>query len=1167
MSFLKALDDRRKNSGLSIFAFSQTLNADDVYKNGNYEKPHEFLHYDICDYPLAFFSIWFRYFFDCSDGGNFAECCKKLIKDDVDYSTIKDLWKKNLNTDLNNDTFKAQCWLVSRKTRTAQGKEKGMTSELWRGLRMCLQKSREERFVREVYEDDNTVELSSYKRVPAFLKNLVADYNIDREKGNGKDFSDFIEILKKDKKADTNAWYTQKVCQNAHGEACSLLEKCQEEFSREASADVYLYYQSQTGSAEYILGFDNIPGDLTKIEFTNWEKKKQSLQVKYTDYISYPLELGKEYTYMKKSFLCPQDFVSTAYVCHYNSNRNDYRKFWWEKKSSIPYSKSRILLLLPYGDNTLWDEKLKDLGIVAECEISSSVKLYENWYNVCILNIKSRPTHAVDFHLNENIVIKFNGRTPTVVFAEGSPDTIFPDEHFDAICCRNSKLKLICQNIEEDDSVTWFISGEEKSTEKIFETDFEKFTEPILELKISCKIVSKEEQYMRRLSVLVLSQEVVKAIEDGKGSSDVWSVAKEENVELRIADRLLQLNRKNIMFQNETYSVFTKDTDWFCWFSNCDKNCIGKQHISFSELSNWEFFIPDDQKASIKLSIPALQTVVTGKDFQSEYGCCKISISGLLEKLTSTSVGEYIHEPNASEKKYEIVNEFHEVLFTSETLPVESIICRNTENSIGVLIPAKKNKIFVSWFSDGNLENLFRPKTKEIDTEYSQYPHFVPLDDWLQQFKDDKGEQFLLLHINKKFSDNEVRNGSHISSARMLMKHKSGCTSLREIHSPENIRCIQDFWSRTGERFAGESRLMSYECCDPMPLDKWFENWCACIKDKKMWDSIPQKMSRMLEDGYNFLAEPEWIFQDKKTFEKSGGKNKRELKWLFVDNSDNINEKNRGRGLCSALIAQQMIDEYMPLNQSVVRELTRLCSGKRSFQMLVFFIRVTRGKFYYDYPIYSAYKNGKGKKACLTLETSSKVSGYKNVISNDPNYQYLSPLESIQFSLNKTADWQCISQRDSYKFDKFQINEEAFANLSFQNDMDATADDGFLEHRLSGRELSNILSKMKDSQFVSGCIKDIITASLNYFEKQEDSDYKKIVLTGLICSVNLTICRNRDIENWWFNRESEQYKAVCLIVADLFNERDTQEGKIAYRRLMRTMCSFMGLFSYFKYAN
>ena len=107
MSILKTLDEKRKKSELSVFAFSLTLNVEDIYEKGDCEKTKKFSKQDILLYPLAFFSIWFRYFFDCSDGGNFAECCKKLIEEDVDYNTIKDLWKKNLNSDLNNDTFKA----------------------------------------------------------------------------------------------------------------------------------------------------------------------------------------------------------------------------------------------------------------------------------------------------------------------------------------------------------------------------------------------------------------------------------------------------------------------------------------------------------------------------------------------------------------------------------------------------------------------------------------------------------------------------------------------------------------------------------------------------------------------------------------------------------------------------------------------------------------------------------------------------------------------------------------------------------------------------------------------------------------------------------------------------------------------------------------------------
>ena len=115
---------------------------------------------------------------------------------------------------------------------------------------------------------------------------------------------------------------------------------------------------------------------------------------------------------------------------------------------------------------------------------------------------------------------------------------------------------------------------------------------------------------------------------------------------------------------------------------------------------------------------------------------------------------------------------------------------------------------------------------------------------------------------------------------------------------------------------------------------------------------------------------------------------------------------------------------------------------------------------------------------------------------------------------------------------------------------------------------------MKGSDRLTSCTKDLIDAVVEYLyseecpdEYKQDCDYRVILLTGLILCVNLTVCRNDTPEGWFFARESNEYKRVNSIVLDLFNHRDTQEGTVEWRSLMRIMCAFMGLFSYFNRGN
>ena len=135
---------------------------------------------------------------------------------------------------------------------------------------------------------------------------------------------------------------------------------------------------------------------------------------------------------------------------------------------------------------------------------------------------------------------------------------------------------------------------------------------------------------------------------------------------------------------------------------------------------------------------------------------------------------------------------------------------------------------------------------------------------------------------------------------------------------------------------------------------------------------------------------------------------------------------------------------------------------------------------------------------------------------------------------------------------------------------DVSAECRFMVDDVDSEELVNIINNMKESERLTKCVKTMIDAMTERLESEEcreeyrnDCDYKIIVLAGLILCMNLTICRKSIPENWFFSRDSEEYKLITGIIHSLFVNRDTAKGKLEWRSLMCIMCSFMGLFSYF----
>lgn len=1114
---LKSIEERWKQSNLSVFAFALELFPEEI---SYLDKATGWLSLnDLNNFRHALIAYWFRRFYDNSNGGNFIGVFP------FSKEVLNPLWQAAMgDLKLCRETFIANCWMLNAVTGADDDEtgNRGWTSDIWWNIRRVI----------SCDDPENRFDIAEYgEDLMPYMKHLL-EYCTDPESSVGRDFRSFVED------------YTTGTISAEQGWKSKLKESFDTRFTNGANLGFYLCWDGGP-HADYIVGLDHFRGETKQLFFYDEQKNRigdgRTVQ---PPFMSWTLprnhqKIGVKYSGFKHSF-----------------NREDYDrvriffpasalelKHWWQfaggMNPHIPYNRNVILIR-----GVTQDAEIQ----IPETEFfTEPFSLTLNGERVDCLKITftSRPERDTECQV-EDVFFTLSGARPVIEIISGKRDDITSSLQI-PVCSGSIRLQGMHMP-GNSESFQWQCSSSE-SVAINNEGELSGLPEDSVSI-VSVSLRDGDNRIMGSLKLLHLPEKV---------ELRESAISMEEKVEER------KLQRQRFSFSNpdgKTFEFYRKDTSFFWWFEegfSCRPQQIKESpKISPSDFERMSLCIPNDlleRDGGVSIQIGnTTKTFHREKCGPSSYASLKLN-----ELLQDTcEVNDYIYGDEAG--KINVLCDGNK-LFQFDHKPLKPYLCRNTAGGWGVFLPESKHNLSyrVLLYSDAWDKICSGPLSLE-NGSHSGRETFVSLKDKLEEEEknDPDGEWFLALsmnHLHAGESDNILLAMDFPSNCTQMICIRpenavwNGNPAVKALLHTENIPESHPFRKSRLYKFATSPEPVPYEECHPF--------WLASA-------GFPERLGTTLHtlllSGYNFLAEPGWFFhalQDmrEKCPAAHGGQKltkalRASIDKVLIDNQDKRDAAFKGKGLCSAIVAQEQIDQFVPLNPGaagqhpsnqfrVVRELSRLNGSP--VKNLGIHAHYTDG-----YHSYSRLVTGtKLEKKLVCLNLDSKV--------------------SLLMNRQQPDNWEC--NPGELIFQGFSLPDPAKFRKAEQGDVDLECSEEPLCSEEEQTQLDQLLDSLVLQSNLTKCAKDMVTA----LHRKESCDDVVISTVGLIICVHNTVCRNNSApEHWPLKPDNANGKLLCNIVRRLFedkwsdlNDNDLEgNGHRNWRTLMRSIVPMMGLLSY-----
>ena len=1101
---IKELDDRRRDSNLSAFAFALTLTSEEA----DLEELKISLE-EIDTYPRTVFALWYRRYFEISCGSDFRKCLDGtcLYDNNRILPELEEKWEKLHDVKLTEENFKSQCWML----KWDEYDQRGRTSNLKRGIKLCFEQAPENRFDPNAYDKEN---------IPGYLKVILENYQTKPDSRNAIDFVNFFEALDSSEKFE-NEWFCNS--------NCDPLNTCRDLFKNRCHLGIYLYHQRNTERACWIIGVDNIAGDIVG-EYIRQKPqgKTDTLFIQYPSY-AYEAQKGTVYSYGSDEVSIPENADNEVLVYYQYVQNDTNRQHWWDVcMKDIPSNKNNLLVVLPTNH-----QGTEDIVFPESVEYEMQQHCLENGRKIIYIDIIKRPA--------KNITVKIFGKeimllapSPHILVQQGEVSDITADGF--AVC--SGEIKLACS--DENSTLHWFVNNNECQTDNTNSLTIPPLDDDAFPQRISVKIkieVNGSQKGIIRKEIIQLSEkEKKKILKEGSSTPELRILGKKSYK--------LQINGKE-------YELLLNDDSFMWWFQEgyrCENKYINEE-ISFSgssELRFWSLCLPNDiAQEGITLCLSDGTELKLSKN-SGLNGYARYN----LEELLSDSINsEFVY---GQESKQLTVSYKDHNLIAFVSSPTSYLICKNTCGDLGIYFPKDFNsgrKNFKVWIlTDSSFEKLFKPYEIEIQLpQENQSDSFISLQKEIDRYsQDDDGELFLTAFT--------CENGYSLLSPAMnylrgqIIKLRDGLSEPSE-EAVGVFKELMGQYLRTldNKHIYRQSRVFKYE--KPINLTQCLEFWkkrsaqVALEKDfEKQFELLRDTLWTLLNSGYNFLFEPEWFFNALNDLlmndngKKYSAKIQNNIYMSLIDNRDKPIRNTVGCGLCPAIVAQKQIDDYAPLNNKdekyKVRELTRLIGT--SLKELGIGVEISP----YKYPVTGTRKEK------------------KNV------YLAFGDRGNWELSLNRKKDcWEGIYDAN------FVLDAEKFVKAErevFDGEEKTIFDETCFENKFNA--VKQVFESIVKSEKLQPVIKDMMNALYDDL-KDKCCDYSIIAITGLIICINNTVCRKNTPGKRLLSQTSDEYKMITEIVKKLYENKidGVGEGDHNWRTLMRSICPIMGLISYFNF--
>ena len=1111
---LRTIEKRWEESKPSVFAFALELSSEDLecLKNAAERLTEE----DLKNCRHALLAYWFRRYYDNSNGRDFQRISPF-------YGLSENLWQTVMGQlPLNRSNFIANCWMLNAATgiNEEDRENRGWTSDIWWNVRRVI----------SCDDPENRFDIAEYgEELKPYMKNLL-EYCADPENPVGRDFRSFVED------------YTTGAISAEQGWKSKLKESFDTRFKDGANLGFYLYWDGGE-RADYIVGLDHFRGKTKQLFFYD----EQGTRIGDGRTVQPPFMSWK---------LPDQQKIAVKYSgFKHTFNRDDYDKIrvffpapaqelkhWWQfaggTNPRIPYNRNTILIR-----GVAQDAEIQ----IPETEFSTkSFGLTLNGESVNCLKITfaSRPERDTECQ-GGDLSYTLAGARPAIEIVSGKREDI------------TSPLQLpVCSGVirlqgthmpENGGRFHWQCSSPGNAT-----INSEGELSGLPEDSVSIVSVSLRDGDNRAVvSMKLLHLPVNMELRESE-------ISQEEEVEERKQQRQ-RLSCSNPDGKN--FECYRKDTSFFWWFEegfSCRPENI-KQSPKFSS-SNFEqmsLCIPNDlleRDGGVSIQI-GNETKTFGREQCGLSSYAFLRLDELLRDICK--INGYIYEDEAGEDR---VTCDGKTLFQFDRKPFKPYLCQNRAGDWGVFLPESKRNLSyrVLLYSDAWEKICSGPLYLVENGSHNGRETFVSLKDKLEKEEknDPDGEWFLALsmnHLHAGESDNILLSMDFPSNCTQMICIRpenavwNGNPAVKALLHTENIPESHPFRKSRLYKFATSPEPIPYEECHPF--------WLASAGYP---ERLGTTLHTLLLSGYNFLAEPKWFFQALQNMRKKcpaahGGQRltralRDSIDKELIDNQDR-DAAFQGKGLCSAIVAQEQIDQFVPLNPGagnqnrfnqfrVVRELSRL-NGSRVINLGI------KAHYTDDFHSYSRLVTGtRLERQLVFLDLERGLSLWMNRLQPE--------------------NWECDDGCLSFK--NFSLDSEIFSH-AVQEKPDWEPSEKPLCSKEEQEKLDGLLKSMVEQSNLTECAKAMVRA----LHRTEFCDYAVISTVGLIISVHNTVCWNSVPKDWPLKPDNADGKLLCDIVRRLFEDKlddlndgePDGDGNWNWRTLMRSIVPMMWLFSYF----
>lgn len=1069
-------------------------------------------------YPYARMAAWFMDFFENSNGRNYLQASGLENAREV----AQQCWKKVFGDfTYGEDSFKSQCWLLDNK-------ESGRTSHLWYGLKNCLDLPPDIRFSIEAYDNP-----------PEYLRLLLGSYQ--KGDSNGIDFADFVESFEGGENPNPGLWHNR------------LFAACNEKFRNRANIGVYLHWSSGA-SIGLGIGVDRIRGDKSTVLYFNGERRAIPKRNSFYSFDGCDTEV--RFAGIKK-ITVSSNLAGVFY--RYQSDYRDERSSWWKlvpEKGVIPFGAKELLVVL--GGRNL---KIKN-GEYDGVKLSVEEPFYLNVrnanqnceYRVVRIFINSRPTRLSEIEVTDGLTIRLSARVPQIQIKYGESKCLSASDM--AVCCGD--CKFVISDYEEQYKYVWQINDKDIEGRELILNEKD-YGNNLNKLRIRCKICNSDGRRVATLArnIIWLPFEVANRL--GQGCIDGcngWEINKSSKLDEIIGDRIRNRVRYYLTGPNgRSEQVYAVDEGMFFWFAKGlddwdDETPINKpKEFTFkADADGWYVCFP----ANISQLNFSFNEDTANKKPESVNGVIRIRLLELVPEKN-----DFVYDGNLQIQSLKC-NEKDIARFGNA--PLNPLLCKNSNGSWGIYIPkgdkwvGKKYKAVV--YTDNTLNEGFQnPLSRGELVRDNEDGSFIELSDVVnKQLEADKeGEIFLAL-----MPDDD--------------KHPKSILCKACFGDDCQMRLIR---SKRHELYGGDQRhellkVFSVLLRDGIPSGHiWLSSRLACYSEpltvnevKNYWDQfvntgvvedLPSIFYQMLKSNYNFLIEPEWFFSALKHIEsvckrqvgavKASKKVKELLAGSLIDNQDQKEEGRlcRGKGWCSAIVAQDKLDGYEPLDESGIREMTRLTRFETNLGKSGINAKVVVNNYDYQWGVVGFLSNN---NISIKLQQSFEI-------------RYCG--KPLQWRFFRQG---CNAQNIVVNLDKYEIEASKFLDWRYLNYKENTTRDLLNEYGIENELIKSVREALKEvaSQLKNGIGNALINVLDELFNDIDVCDESVTILVGMASAILLTIGRAN--QKCPIDRDGEAYTTLTSLTRIYFEKKVQESDGSYWRRLMREIVANMRLLSY-----